>query len=263
MPLAAESISFSYPQRPVLREVALELRPGAVTALVGPNGSGKSTLLTLLLGLLEPEAGTVRLDGRPVGSLTPRARARACAFIPQRSNLAFGFTVARVVAMGCHSAGRTDPGLIARTLGRVGLSDRADDPFRELSAGQQQRATLARALAQSASAGHDARAILADEPISAMDPRHAFEALGLLRERAREGLAVLVVLHDLTLADRFADEAIVLGADGRLRARGPAREALDPRVLAETFGVPAARVPGPAGELLVLGPTADTLRDRP
>jgi iron complex transport system ATP-binding protein len=236
--LGCDGVSFAYGRSArVLDGVSLGLRPGRVCALVGPNGSGKSTLLRVLAGLADADAGEVMLDGRPVRGFSPPARARRLALVPQRPEVAFGYTVEAVVRFGLVARGQgTRAEAAVRTaLERVGLAARARDRFEHLSVGQQQRAALARALAQMD--GVEKGALLADEPVSAMDPKHAIACLSILRSLARAGHAVLVVLHDLNQAKRFADEAAVLGGDGRLAAHGPVERVLTAGVLEGVFGV--------------------------
>ncbi len=254
MALVADGIGFEYtPGRPVLRAVSCAIEPGTVTALVGPNGAGKTTLLRLLMGLLRPGAGRATLDGADLTTVTHSARAARIGYLPQRGSVAFPFTVREVVRMGRYAAGldrRADERPVDRALESVGLSDRADEPLGTLSAGQQQRTSLARVLAQLAD-GPGPRYLLADEPVAALDPRHALETMSLVRRLAGEGLGVLAVLHDLTFAARFADEAVVLDASGRVAAAGTVGEALDPGRLAGVYGVEFARVTGPDAEAIV------------
>jgi iron complex transport system ATP-binding protein len=167
--------------------------------------------------------------------LSHRERAARIGYVPQRPSLAFAFTVRQVVRLGLFASGRADGGAADAALRAVDLAGRADEPFGVLSVGQQQRATLARVLAQLH--GRPGPIILADEPVSAMDPRHALETMTLLRSIAAAGGSVLVVLHDLTLALRWSDTALVLDSDGRLIADGPSAESLDPAVLEGVFGV--------------------------
>ncbi|USN98069.1 MAG: ABC transporter ATP-binding protein [Phycisphaeraceae bacterium] len=246
--LSADSITFGFRRdRPVLREVSLAVSPGRVTALVGPNGSGKTTLLRLLAGLLSPLGGGVRLEGRPVAAWIPAERARRLAYVPQRSGVAFGYSVIDVTRFGLVEAGRGESGSAERALERVGLIDRAHEPFGHLSIGQQQRASLARALAQ-IRVGSGPAVLLADEPVSAMDPRHAVASLGLIRGLAEPGretdrhVGVLVVLHDLSLAARFADDAVLLDESGRIAHVGPVGDVLEPARLESVFGIGFARV---------------------
>lgn len=225
----------------VLRDVSCELHPGRVTVIAGPNGAGKSTLLRTLLGVLQPGAGKVLLDGRALSDLSAMQRARQIAYMPQRSNVAFAFSVTEVVAFGAMGVSPSRARDIAqRALSDVGLGDRATEPFGSLSVGQQQRATLARALAQlrSDTPSVGTRALLADEPVSAQDPASALRMCDLLVSLAHQhGLAVVCVMHDLTLARRIADDALLLSCDGHVAASGPADAVLTTDNLAEVFGV--------------------------
>jgi iron complex transport system ATP-binding protein len=240
----------------VLRDVSLRLAPGRITAFIGPNGAGKSTLLRLMGGIRTPVSGSVRLESAEVSAMPPRARAGRIGYLGQRPEVAFAYTVREFVALGLYAAGRAGArGAVELCLETVDLSARAEEVFGVLSAGQQQRAALARVLAQLGDGG-DGAVLLADEPISAMDPRHVLGTLDLFRRLAGRGAAIALVLHDLTLASRFCDCAAVLGGDGRLVAMGPVAEVLIPQVLDPVFDVrfrvlsdgadPAGRVVVPA-----------------
>ncbi len=245
MTLRAASVDFAYRRaRPVLSGVDLAIEPGRVTAIVGPNASGKSTLLRLLLGRLAPTSGRVTIDDRPVRRLHPRELAKRLAFVPQSPALSFAYSVEQVVRFGLLAMGRSaPPAAVERALERLDIADRATDPYTELSVGLQQRVALARALAQLNAAPRDAsRYLLADEPTSALDPRHALGVIDLLTELASDGVGVGVVLHDLSIALRVADDALVLDDTGRPAASGPASETLTPDVLRPVFGVRFARV---------------------
>jgi iron complex transport system ATP-binding protein len=257
MGIHADAVCFAYQgAKPVLRDVTLTPEPGKITAIIGPNGSGKTTLLKLLLGLLRPDSGRITLDGRDVAKIGPAARAVQLAYVPQQTAVAFGYTAAQVVELGRHRSGgaRSDDRRDAiEALERVDLADRADTPFAELSAGQQQRVTLARALAQLNAPAPPGvtRALLADEPTSAMDPKHALGTMSLLRELTDRGLAVATVLHDLHLVDRCTDLVAVLDANGRLAASGPVRSTLEPPALSRVFDVPFVRVGDARNQVLI------------
>ena len=246
--IQVSQVSFGFggrPPRQVLNQISFSPRPGSFTAILGPNGAGKTTLLRLMLGLLTPTSGQITVDGTRLADLTARQRAHRLAYIPQRSTVAFPYTVRQVVAMGRYAAStsRQDPAPVDRAIRAVGLEDRADEPIGVLSAGQQQRATLARALAQIE--GHDSPLILADEPVSAMDPAHAISAMSVLTDLARRGSAVVVVLHDLNLAARWAQDALVMRATdsgGSAVAFGAIADVLVPEVLSPVFGVDFERV---------------------
>jgi len=245
VPLNAQDVTFAYRKAtPVLRGVSVAITPGRVTAIVGPNGSGKSTLVRLLLGRLTPSKGRVMLDGRSIGRMSPRARAQRLAFVPQHASLAFRYTVEQVVRFGLIASGRSahEP-LIRRALERADVADRAHEPFSQLSAGQQQRVTLARAVAQLMGAPESMpRVLLADEPTASMDPRHALACMDLLRDLASDGVGVALVIHDLSLALRVADDALLLDDRGRSASTGPADDVLTPAILRPVFGVRFARV---------------------
>lgn len=236
--LRLEGVTVGYPRRPaVIRAVSASFRPGAITAVVGPNGAGKTTLLRALLGLRRPAEGRALLDDGDVGSIPAPVRARRLAYVPQQPGAVFGYSVERFVGFGV----RSEPAAadrVAEAIERLELGDLARDRIDRLSAGQRQRAAVARALAQLSRGGDRARYLLADEPLSAMDPRFVLCTLEAIREQARGGpTGAILVLHDLEIARREADHALVLGADGRIAADGPAGAVLTPEVLGPVYGV--------------------------
>ena len=241
--LAITDLTVRRDARPVVAGLTLDVAPGEVVALLGPNGAGKSTVLRAVLGLL-PHGGTVRVDGLDVRTLDPRQRARRIGYVPQRSQLAAAMDVRNVVALGRFA----HQGLVARltpadraavdaALERTDALALADRPFTRLSVGEQQRVLLARALASGA------RVVLLDEPTAALDVGHALALLALIRDLARGGHALLVVLHDLDQVARVADRAVLLDR-GVAVAGGPVAEVLAAEHLAAVFGV--APVPGGA-----------------
>lgn len=239
MALSLHSAVFGYdPSHPVLRGVSVTLSPGRLVAIIGPNGAGKSTLLRLLAGLRNAQSGDALYDGQAISNMSIRERAQRLVYLPQQSTVAFDYTVREVVEMGAYSLAARSPEAATSSLRTVGLLERSEEAFRILSAGQQQRVSLARALAQLGSAGlAGARYLLADEPVSAMDPHHAIASMGLLRAAVTEGVGVAVVLHDLSLALRFADEVVLLDADGQVYSAGPTGETLTPGALHAIFGL--------------------------
>jgi len=256
VPLLLQHVFFGYePSRPVLRGVNVLLSPRKFMAIIGPNGAGKSTLLRLLAGLRRPQTGEAMYNDEPIAGLADKERARRLVYLPQQSSLAFDYTVEEVVAMGRFSHGSRAPEAAESSLSTVGLLNRAEDPFHILSAGQQQRVNLARAIAQLGfNSSQDQRYLLADEPVSAMDPHHALSSMLLLRELSSRGIGVAVVLHDLSLALRFADEVVLLDATGRVHAHGATGVTLtaaslkaifevDFEQLNDSMGRPAAFVP--------------------
>lgn len=242
MILTAHQLGFGFPGRPVLRGLSLSVGPGKLTALIGPNGAGKSTLLRLCMGLLTPSSGEIRLGNFHVQHLTPRQRAAHLAYVPQRPEVIFAYTVRQVVAFAGYALSAAPAAVVDGALRDVDLSPRADDPVSELSEGQRQRVAVARALVQTRCPGFaPSGVLLADEPISAMDPAHTLRTMELFAQAARTH-AVLVVLHDLSLVEAFADEVVVLGDGGRLIAHGPVSHSLSEVSLRDAFSVDFTRL---------------------
>ena len=242
--LAVSGLTVRRGSATVVAAVDLTVVPGEVVALIGPNGAGKSTVLKGILGLL-PVSGSVLVDGDPVSGLDARARARRLGYVPQRSQLTLALPVTAVVAQGrfAHhgqfaALAPRDRAAVDEALALTDSSHLATRLFTQLSAGEQQRVLLARALASGAGT------VLLDEPTAALDVRHALALLALLRDLAARGRAVLVVLHDLDQVARVADRVVLLAA-GAVRAVGPVASVLTAEQLAPVFGV----VPVPGGAL--------------
>lgn len=267
MTLACEHIHFAYrPGRPVLTDISLAATPGSVLTLLGPNGSGKTTLVRLLAGSLSPSQGQILIDGSPVTRLSAHERALRLAYVPQQPALAFAYSVRTYVEMGRYALGRrTAAGYADEAMDRLDLADLAERPVTELSAGQRHRAALARALCQllgDRPVGCT-RVLLADEPVAALDPRHALLVADLFRGLAREGVLVVLVLHDLALAARLSDRLVLLSDAGQVIASGSPDRVLRDGPLRSAFGVGFRRVEA-EGELAALVPDraaaqADTL----
>lgn len=223
--------------------VSATLRPGAVTAICAPNGAGKSTLLQCLAGLLAPASGTVLLDGTPLTSLDPRARARAIGYLPQDGTIAWDLSVRNLVALGRLPYGDRAPakagGEVDAALAALDLETFAGRPSSTLSGGEKARALLARVLAG------EPRWILADEPLAALDLGHQLALVAHLRGAAERGAGVVLVLHDLGLAMNHATRVLVLDR-GRLVADHAPEIALDSAIIKRVWGV-AARWLGKSG----------------
>ena len=231
--ISIDQVCFGYDTTPVVDRVTAQLAPGKVTALVGPNAAGKTTLMRLMLGLLEPWSGKVSAAGKPVASIPPAERAGLLSYVPQRPGVRFAFTVRQVIAMGAYGQPRqAAKDRVEQAIVEAGLNDVADRVMMQLSGGQQQRVLLARAEVQSSGGG----AMLLDEPGSHLDLQHRHRMMRRLRELADSGLAVLVVLHELDLAVRYADEAWLMDR-GRLMAAGRWNKVLTPQVLGPVYGL--------------------------
>jgi len=243
--------------RALLAGVSLAIASGEVVGLVGPNGAGKSTLLGVLAGLRPPSGGGVWLGGRALRTYDVQALARVRAVLAQASRFDFPLTALEVVLLGRlpHCRGREserDHDIAAQALSAVDAIDLAQRRLPTLSGGERQRVQLARVLAQIWEPTSDAseRFLLLDEPNAGLDLSHEHRILGLIRRLCREqGIGVIVVLHDLQLASRYADRVMVL-KEGRVLTAGPPERALTRDALLRAYGVDVDILPGPLGVLL-------------
>ena len=240
--LAVAGLRLSIGEARILREVAAQVPPGEMSAVVGPNGSGKSTLLRVLAGALEPDGGAVLLDGRELTSLSRRARAREVALVEQDGAAPPALDVLDVVLLGrtphrpTWGADSAQDLAVARdALERAGAADLAGRDLATLSGGERQRVHLARALAQTP------RLLLLDEPTNHLDVAAQLDVLHLAGELAGAGVTVLAALHDLDHALRYCAHVVVL-AEGRVVAAGPPGEVLSAELVSRVYGVRAERV---------------------
>lgn len=230
--------------RKVLDGADVQVERGRLVALVGPNGAGKSSLIKAFVGLLALDGGVARLNGDDVTILSPRERARRVAYLPQERRIAWNLPAVEVAALGApFLAGPEALARAKRALAEVGGAHLVDRGVAEMSGGERARVLLARALTT------DAPMLLADEPIAGLDPDAQRLVLERLRVRADGGAAVLVSLHDLTLAAAFADQVVVMH-QGQVAAAAPPMEALEPGVLRSVFGLDGRWVETPDGPLL-------------
>ncbi len=259
-----DGVWFGYePGRAVVKGLSARLCAGRVCALIGPNAVGKTTLLRLILGQLLPWSGSLTLAGRPVASWSGRQRAACISYVPQHGRVSFAFTAEQVVAMG-RFALPADAGAIEQAIEACHLRLVRQRVYAQLSAGQQQRVLLARAMAQAGGRDPDpgpAGVMLLDEPVSSMDLRHLHRTMRLLVQLSRSGLAVLVVLHDLNLAARYADD-VWLMRDGTLAASGPWSQVLRPDLLEPAYGISVRPLDTPvAGRPMFFVDEHDTLNN--
>jgi iron-chelate-transporting ATPase len=236
--LTGSGLTLAYDGRTVVHGAGIELRAGAVVALIGPNGSGKSTLLRSLARLHQAQAGVVTLDGEDALALRPKDFARRVTLLTQSRPTPGGVRVRDVVAYGRHpyrgrfGAGDPDgPAVVDRAMRLTGVDGMADRAVDELSGGELQRVWLATCLAQ------DTGVVLLDEPTTFLDLRYQIETLDTVRDLADEhGVAVGVVLHDLDQAAAVADEVVLLH-QGVVRATGTPAEVLTSELLTEIYGL--------------------------
>lgn len=218
MTLRANAITVSLAKRQVATAVDFEAHQGELHAIVGPNGAGKTTLLRALANLVPIDSGSIDVDGRDLGKMTPRERARLVGYVPQQGHLEYPFTVREVVDMGRYAHGdlaAVSSSPVDQALKDMQLSALADRPVTQLSGGERQRVLIARVLSQ------DPKALLLDEPIASLDLAQASRVLALLRAKARQGRIVVAIMHDLETASRVADRITLLHAGSVLRSGTP------------------------------------------
>lgn len=220
--------------RTALDGVDLVVGAGELVALCGPNGAGKSTAIRALAGLIALESGSARLGGEDVAGLSLAERAGRAAYLAQDRTVAWNLRAGDVAALGSPLGSEAR---VAAALAEMQAGGLADRGVNDLSGGERARVLIARALAQPAAA------LLADEPTAGLDPDGQLLVMERLAARAKGGQAVLVSLHDLDLAARFADRIVVLH-HGRARADAAPRQALNDEVLAAVFGVRADWIDG-------------------
>lgn len=244
--LVCQDLCAGYRDCPVLEGIDLELITGQITAIVGANASGKSTLLRTMSRLLSPTEGRVLLDGRAVHQTPAKQLARTLGLLPQSPIAPDGITVADLIGRGRHPHhgvfsrwSRQDDEAVAAAMEATRTTDLAERPVDELSGGQRQRVWIAMALAQ----GTDL--LLLDEPTTFLDVSHQIEVLDLLTDLNRSrGTTIVLVLHDLNLAARYADRLVVLSC-GRLHCCGQPAEVLTEDTVREVFGMESRIIADP------------------
>jgi len=260
--IRARELHFGYEGRAVLRGVDIELSPGRTTAVLGPNGAGKSTLLRLLAGELQPSSGEVRWGDEPMRRVSPRDLAVRRAVMPQASTLAFPFTAFEVVMLGRtpHVRRReraSDVDAVWRALDRANATHLAERRYTTLSGGERQRVDFARAVAQLESPDSETReagrVLMLDEPTSNLDLSNQHDLLKRASAMADDGVAVLVILHDLNLASSYADRIVVL-ADGLVAAEGAPWSVLTPEIVRAAFGLSVVVTSNPCGDCPLVVP---------
>ena len=248
--LEARDVQVRIGGTPILHAADLSLDAGRLVAVVGPNGAGKSTLVRAVSGLQDIAGGSVRWRGEELRAIRRRRLARLRAFIPQRASVPDGITVRQAVTLGraphvkpLARLNRADHAAVDAALARAGVDAFAERPLPTLSGGEFQRVQIAVALAQ------QAPVLIADEPTSHLDLGATAGLARVLRRLShQDGLAILLVVHDLALAAAVADEVVVM-AGGRTVASGPASSVLSSARLAEVWHVDAALAADPDGRM--------------
>ena len=235
--LEARNLSLGYAQTRIIEDLNLLMPSGQVSAIVGPNGCGKSTLLAGLARLHKPISGSVLLDGKAIGSLPSREVARRLALLPQDASAPDGLTVSELIRFGrqphqslLRQWNEEDQAIVDAALVAADLVELADRPLESMSGGQRQRAWIAMAIAQATPL------LLLDEPTSALDLGHQLEVFELIRQLAAAGKTIVMVVHDLSSACRYADYLIAM-YQGRIVASGRPNEIVTSALVERLYGV--------------------------
>jgi iron complex transport system ATP-binding protein len=244
--LSTKKLTLAYEGVPIIRDLDLAIPDGQITALIGPNGCGKSTLLKGLARLLKPRAGVVYLDGVAISKLSTKQVAKRLGVLPQAPVAPEGLTVRALVAQGRYPYqnwlqqwSKADEQIVESALAITGMSELAERSLDTLSGGQRQRAWIAMALAQ------DTEILLLDEPTTYLDLAHQIEVLDLLYELNRgQGRTIVMVLHELNQACRYADRLVAV-REGRVFAQGDPIEVMTAEMVREVFGIDCQIVPDP------------------
>lgn len=244
--LRAQSLVAGYGERTILDDVTLNVPAGCTTAIVGANACGKSTLLRVLSRLLTPTQGSVLLEGNAIHRLPTRRLAQQLGFLPQSPIAPEGISVLELVSRGRHPHqglfkrwSAADEAAVADALAATHMSELAERHVDELSGGQRQRAWIAMALAQ------QTRVLLLDEPTTFLDINHQVDVLDLLTDlNQQRGTTIVMVLHELNLAARYADQLVAM-ANGQVYAAGPPEEILTEQMVREVFGLESRVIEDP------------------
>jgi iron complex transport system ATP-binding protein len=250
--ISVRSLALRYGAVRVIDDLSLDFPAGAVTALIGPNGCGKSTLLKSLTRIVPPVSGKIEVKGKPLGDYSAKALARTIAFLPQVLPVPDGITVRQLVAYGRspHNdiwgrLGRDDTVAVDAALEQLDVADLVDRQVADLSGGQRQRVWVAMIVAQ------QTPIVLLDEPTTFLDINHQVEVLRFSRHLASAGKTVVVVLHDLNQAFRYADNIAVMKS-GKLVAAGAPQSVAEPGLLRAVFSIDCVVMTDPQSQTPML-----------
>lgn len=263
MRIQVQDLRISYRDRRAVTDVSFAVEPGQVVAIVGPNGCGKSTLLRGLARLLRPSAGQVLIGEQDIWSLSPRQAAQRVALLPQAPLAPEAVTVASLVRYGRHPHqglfrqwSSQDEQAVSEAMTATGVTELANRRLDQLSGGQRQRCWLAMTFAQ------QTPVVLLDEPTSALDLGCQAEVLELIQSAAHSGRTMIMVIHDLSAAARYADQLIALRT-GRIVASGPAGQIITADLVRALYGVEANVLRAPNDGAPVVVPARQDQRTAP
>lgn len=244
--LTTERLSIGYAEATIVKELTLSVPTGKITALVGANGSGKSTILKTMARIMKPKSGSVMLDGKSIHTMSTKDVAKQLAILPQNPTAPDGLTVAELVSYGRYPHQRgfgsmtpEDRRIVMEAIELTGMGEFHDRPIDRLSGGQRQRAWIAMALAQQTDI------LFLDEPTTFLDMAHQLEVLHLLQKlNEQEGRTIIMVVHDLNHASRYAQHMVAIKS-GDVISEGTPAEVMTPEVLRRVFGIEADIIPDP------------------
>ncbi|HLT59829.1 MAG TPA: ABC transporter ATP-binding protein [Microlunatus sp.] len=253
--LSAVDLDLGYGERQIVHSLSVNIPTGQVSVIIGANGCGKSTLLRGLARLINPSGGRVLLDGRSIATLPSKEVAKIMGLLPQAPTAPEGITVADLVGRGRYPHQgwfrrwtADDDRAVAEALAATDIVELAGRPIEEMSGGQRQRVWIAMALAQ------ETDLLLLDEPTTYLDLTHQVEVLDLLTDlNRRRGTTIVIVMHDLNLAARYADHLIAM-CDGQIVAQGKPAEVVTAETVDRVFGMQARIITDPVSETPMIIP---------
>ena len=236
--ITVDHVTYGYTHRPVMEDISIAFAPGEVVSLLGPNGSGKTTLLKILLGLLAPQQGEVKLGNRPVATIPPKQLARRIAYVPQVHRASFGYRVLDVVLMGrmphkpfFFRYSKADESMVLKALERLAIGHLGDRPYTALSGGERQLVLIARALVQGADI------FIMDEPVNGLDYGNQIRMLSRIADLARDGFTFIKTTHFPDHALWISDRVVML-KDGKIVADGKTSEVISRANLHRLYNTP-------------------------
>lgn len=235
--ITIEHLRFTRGSRDIIKDISFSMPRGELVGIIGPNGAGKSTLIKLIIGLLKADSGKINIDGSNISSYSARELYRKFAFVPQENNLDFPMTVLETVLLGriphlsrFHIEKDKDYEIAMDALKLAGIEDFADRYANQLSMGEKQLVTIAKALAQ------ETDFIFLDEPTSSLDVSHTIGIMEILKELKLKNKTVISAIHDLNTASRYCDKILIIN-HGKIKGFGRPEEVLTKEIIKDSFSV--------------------------